>query len=328
VTAERANVLASGGGLPPGGVAGVPLAGAYATALGRPALGPVEAVACGETVPEQPVRLGDVTDTEFAGGEAAPATMLSAGVFSGVLGRPVAGVTVPGNNIRKDSTRKEAVTATEDDEVLVERLAAVREDQRPETVSAPVPPEPANLVRGQESVAAVTAEIPAVQSAPARGSIAIPDFGRTELAATTEGTVDPKERGMHVPASATSGGGAELATAQEGALPLVTPMAAPVSPAAAAPAGAGHGMGPMMPPMMMGGMGGMGGRGGDQNGERFAEVPVTPEAEVWDPQRATGAVLGRPEPDPEPSALSEPCSEQEIDAVRQAALDKILGKRS
>jgi hypothetical protein len=86
-------------------------------------------------------------------------------------------------------------------------------------------------------------------------------------------------------------------------------------------------MGPMMPPMM-GGMGGMGGRGGDQNGERFAEVPVTPEAEVWDPQRAMGAVLGRPEQDPEPSEPSEPCSEQEIDAVRQAAIDAILGKRS
>jgi hypothetical protein len=279
------------------------MGGVFTAALGRSAESPLgTVVAC-----EQPGQPRDAPESA----QILPATMLSAGV----LGRPAARTTVAGA-VRKEGSSKEKTTADE------EVLAVLREEERPETVS--VPPK-------QELAVEPVRTVSAGAGGPA---FTIPDFDvRAELTASaTEGTVDPKERGMHVPASAisgdgisgsaTSGGGTELSAAPVGTFPMITPTAPSGPPAAHSGSATGHGMGPMMPPMMMGGM--RGGAGG-QDGERFAEVPVTPDAEVWDPLRATGAVLGRPEP--EPSETPEPCTEQEIDAVRQAAIDEILGKK-
>lgn len=321
VNAGGANVFA---GAPPGGAP--MLGGAFVSALGRPADSPFGTV--GEADAAQ---LCGVTEAEPAG-EAAPAAVLSAGVLSsglvpsGVLGRPAVRTTIGDDR----EEREERTAEVQDEEVLAEELATLREEDRPETVSAEVP-QPQNLVQAPVS----TVSAPLVESAPARGgSLTVPAFdvraGLELTAAAGEGTVDPKERGMHAP---TSPGGAELSAVPGGTFPMITPMitpmavpmappAAPAAPAPGAMPATGHGMGPMMPPMMMGG--GMRG-GGGQEGERFADVPVTPEAEVWDPLRATGAVLGRPEP--EPSETPEPCAEQEIDAVRQAAIDAILGRR-
>lgn len=298
--ADGSNVFVSGGGgSTAGGFVGASVVGgAFAAPLGRTADCPFETVVDSEALPATMVSAGVLSSG-----------VLSSGVpLSGVLGRPAARTTVADQKDREKRTEVEA------GEVLADQLPTLREAERPETVSMP-PKE--NLVA--EPVQTVSAEV-------AKPSFTIPAFDvRTELTATAgEGTVDPKERGMHVPASATSGGATELSAAQPGTFPMITPMAVPTT-SPSAPTGAsatGHGMGPMMPPMMMGGMRG---GAGSQDGERFAEVPVTPDAEVWDPLRATGAVLGRPEP--EPSETPEPCTEQEIDAVRQAAIDEILGKK-
>jgi hypothetical protein len=282
--------------------------------------------------------------TEVAPGAALSSGVLSAGVLSsGVLGRPAARTNA--GNKRKETTREE--TTREDDTVETEDsevLASLREGERPETVSAVVPEARTALSHDllpatETAVSTVSAAVPATHAVPAVAlthgvSASAPafdvraDFGQTAAAAA--GAVEPGERGMHVPASAAVASG-ELSTelsAMSGTFPMSTP-GSPAAPPAGAATASGNGM-PMMPGGMMmgGGMGGMGGGmgGGRQNAERFADVPVTPEAEVWDPARATGSVLGRPEPEPEPSEPSEPCAEQDVDAARLAALEAILGK--
>lgn len=322
-----------GGGGP--GAGGMP-----AFALGRVDGGASEYVV-GAAEPE--AQLCAATSGETA--EVAPGAALSAGVLSsGVLGRPAVRTTA--GDKRKDTTREKTTgeDTTEEPEDA-EVLASLREGERPETVSAAVPEARTALshdvpaVATEGAVSTVSAAVPATHAAPAVAlthgvSASVPafdvraDFGHSVAAA---GAVEPGQRGMHVPASAAVPGG-ELSTelsAMTGTFPMSTP-GSPAAPAAGTSAASGHGM-PTMPGGMMmgGGMGGMGGGGmggGRQNAERFADVPVTPDAEVWDPARATGSVLGRPEPEPEPSEPSEPCAEQDVDAARLAALEAILGK--
>lgn len=323
-------VFVSGGA--PGVFAGAQVAGGAAvSALGRPVGG------FGGNVLSEATSEPQVEPCQTESVEAAP-VVLSAGVLaSGVLGRPGARVNVAGAS-RKEASRKESTTEAEEQEVL----AALKEGERPETISAAVPAaRDAPAVAAVPTVSAAVPAIPAVPAMPATASagsahgasVSIPAFDvRADFGETTAEPVDPKERGMHVPASAGAGLGGglstELSSAQSGVYPMIGPgsLAPPASASpAAGTAASGQGMGPMMPPMMMGGMGGMRGGGGEDS-SRFADVPVTPDAEVWDPLRATGAVLGRPEQTPEPSEPSEPCSEQDVDAARQAAIQEILGK--
>jgi hypothetical protein len=326
-----------GGGPPPGVYA--------ATMLGRPGASGLYGVPAGQPGAHEAVEPQLLQET--TGEQAAPAALLmsgvpGAGVFgSGVLGRPETKKATTGKRRQEDVAEE----STEDAEVL----AALSDDERPETVSTThdlvrtathelAPAERA--VPEIRTVAATTAAIPVEKPelpAVAHGvaALTVPSF---DLNGGVGAPLDPVARGMHMPV--TTPGPVHEVTAELTAVrePVAGSMTTDAQTMAPGTATGANGM-PMMPMGMGGGMGGggmgmgmgmgMGGMrgGGGQDRERFAEVPVTPEAEVWDPSRATSSALGRKEPDPEPSKPSEPCPEQsDVEAAKAAALAAILGK--
>jgi hypothetical protein len=323
---------------------GGPGPGVYAatTMLGRPGASGLYGVPAAETGVHEAVEPQLLAETT-TGEQAAPAALLmsgvpGAGVFgSGVLGRPETKKVTTGRRQQED----EEDESTEDAEVL----AALSDDERPETVSTThdlvrtATHEPAGQTMPEiQTVAATTAAIPVEKPelpAVAHGvaALTVPSF---DLNGGVGAPLDPVARGMHMPV--TTPGLMHEVTTELSAVkgPVAGSMTTDAQTMAPGTATGANGM-PMMPMGMGGGMGGggmgmgmgMGGMrgGGGQDRERFAEVPVTPEAEVWDPSRATSSALGRKEPDPEPSKPSEPCPEQsDVETAKAAALAAILGR--
>lgn len=246
-------------------------------------------------------------------GSAGPAPVMAAGMLApGVLGRPAA---------KNKSERKVTTTTTEEPEVLL-----TESGERPETESTTPKFQPAEVAIPAIQPATTTAGLPVTAGIPATASAGspVPPVKHALSAPAFDLRADfGASRGLAEPASFRE------VTTELAAVTEPRPTAAMTTPAATPgqnPAASGHSM-PMMPMGM--GMGGMRGGAGQENNERFADVPVPPEAEVWNPVGSGGAVLGRPDRrrDPEPSASPDPCPEQgDVEAAKSAAMQAILGK--
>jgi hypothetical protein len=243
----------------------------------------------GAFVPPQSLAVtADVPEAEVA----TPGPVVAAGMLApGVLGRPAP----------KTRTERKATTTTTEEEP---ELLLTDSGERPETVSAPArPAEPVQAVQSVPTTAGLPVTASAAAVTPVKHALTAPafDFG------------PPASRGMAPPPAFHE---TELAAVTE-----QRPTAAMTTPAAP-PAQTPATTGPHMPMVPMG-MGGMRGGAGQENNERYADVPVPPEAETWSPMGSPGAVLGRPEPSTSP----DPCAEQgDVEAAKLAAMQAILGK--